>query len=92
MIMFKKNLVIVIFCAIFMPVSLFADSLPPEASVNGKYLNLIQVMTCPQDSAKYGNFRDYGYWKGGPWCGQTGKAGYWVWVAPDWYVWANRNE
>lgn len=64
---------------------------PPQASVNGKYADLLQVMNCPRDQGSYGEFRDYGWWNGGPWCGQSGKAGYWVWVAPNWYVWANRR-
>ena len=59
----------------------------PLASSNGKYGGLIQVMNCPSDRSSYGSFNDYGYWGGGAWCGQTGKAGYWVWVAPNWYVW-----
>jgi hypothetical protein len=59
-------------------------------SANGKYSELIQEFACPTDSAKYGSFRDYGYWGGGAWCGQQGKAGYWVWVSPKWYVWASK--
>jgi len=66
-------------------------SMPSEATVNGKYSDLVQVMHCPGDRGSYGEFRDYGWWGGGPWCGQSGKAGYWVWVAPDWYVWAGRK-
>jgi hypothetical protein len=57
-------------------------------SVNGKYRKLIQTLNCPQDRGQYGEFADYGYWQGGPWCQQVGKAGYWVWVPPNWYVWA----
>jgi len=51
----------------------------------------VQVMNCARDQRTYGEFRDYGWWGGGPWCGQMGKAGYWVWVAPNWYVWAGRK-
>ncbi|MCP4265077.1 MAG: PASTA domain-containing protein [Candidatus Brocadiaceae bacterium] len=61
-----------------------------DASVNGKYSELIQKLTCPKDKATYGNFNDWGYWGGGTWCGQQGKAGYWVWVSPTWYVWKNK--
>jgi hypothetical protein len=59
----------------------------PVGSAKGKYEGLLQVMHCPADVAKYGNFTDYGYWKGGAWCGQRGEAGYWVWLEPNWYVW-----
>ncbi len=69
-----------------------ADEAPPAASVNGKYSGLIQVMNCPKDRGTYGEFRDYGHWGGGAWCGQTGKAGYWVWVAPNWYIWSTKGQ
>ncbi len=63
-----------------------------RASVDGKYTNLIQVMECERDGAKYGNYKDYGYWSGGNWCGDIGKAGYWVWVYPKWYVWSQKSS
>ncbi|MDK9716305.1 MAG: hypothetical protein OEL57_00175 [Trichlorobacter sp.] len=69
----------------------FADEIPDAASASGKYSELVQVMNCPKDGNSYGNFKDYGYWGGGAWCGQQGKAGYWVWVAPNWYVWKNKQ-
>jgi len=62
-----------------------------SASANGKYYNLIQKLTCASDRARYGEYRDYGYWSGGRWCGRRGKAGYWVWVNPNWYVWSNKG-
>ncbi len=62
-----------------------------RASVNGTYSGLIQTLHCPRDSARYGEFDDWGHWRGGAWCGQTGLAGYWVWVAPNWYVWSNKR-
>lgn len=67
------------------------SDVPAEATVNGKYSELVQIMYCLNDQGAYGKFRDYGWWGGGPWCGQTGKAGYWVWVAPNWYVWSGKN-
>lgn len=66
-------------------------TIPPKASVDGKYSNLVQKLKCARDRRSYGEYRDYGYWGGGPWCGQNGKAGYWVWVAPYWYVWGVKN-
>jgi len=62
-----------------------------KSSANGRYSNLLQTLNCPKDQAQYGSYRDYGYWRGGSWCGQIGKAGYWVWVAPNWYVWGNKK-
>jgi hypothetical protein len=64
---------------------------PARASVDGKYSELIQVVNCPSHVRQWGEFNDYGHWGGGPWCGQTGKEGYWVWLAPNWYVWAHRR-
>lgn len=68
-----------------------AKSANSANSVNGKYSGLVQTINCPKDTAKYGSFTDYGYWGGGTWCGRKGKAGYWVWSAPNWYVWSNAN-
>lgn len=65
---------------------------PAEASMNGKYERLVQVMECPKDQKTYGTQKDYGKWSGGSWCGQTGKAGYWVYYSPKWYVWENEKK
>ena len=62
-----------------------------KTSAYGKYRGLKQKMKCSQDRTKYGNYKDSGYWKGGPWCGERGKAGYWVYAYPNWYVWRYRN-
>ena len=69
-----------------------AENAPEEARVNGKYSNLLQVLYCPSDRAQYGEFRDYGHWGGGQWCGKRAKAGYWVWVAPNWYIWSDKGQ
>ncbi|OKH18728.1 hypothetical protein [[Limnothrix rosea] IAM M-220] len=57
------------------------------ATVNGKYTELAQVLTCYEDGDTYGEYYDYGYWSGGSWCGEYGAEGYWVYVYPDWYIW-----
>ncbi|MCG6552729.1 MAG: hypothetical protein L7F77_10405 [Candidatus Magnetominusculus sp. LBB02] len=79
---------------VFLLVSLVnaEDPTLEKASVSGKYSKLVQMMPCAKDKATYGEFNDYGQWSGGPWCGQTGKAGYWVYVAPNWYVWGEKNK
>lgn len=90
---FRFSLIAALLCAslLFCNSPVFADEIPDAASVSGKYSELVQVMNCPKDGSSYGNFRDYGYWGGGAWCGQQGKAGYWVWVAPNWYVWKQKG-
>jgi hypothetical protein len=65
--------------------------LPAAASAHGKYSNLLQTLTCPKDRRRYGKYSDYGYWGGGAWCGKQGKRGFWVWVAPTWYIWGTKN-
>ena len=49
---------------------------------------LLQDLRCESDRDKYGEYYDNGYWEGGAWCGVEGKAGYWVYSYPSWYVWA----
>lgn len=70
-----------------------ANNIPAQATVNGKYSGLIMVMNCPADQTTYGQFSDWGYWNGGggTWCNQPAKAGHWVYVAPNWYVWQNKR-
>lgn len=87
-----RKLLSTLFLFLLMPMSALAYDAPEAATVGGKYSGLVQVLNCPADGAQYGNFRDYGYWGGGAWCGQQGKPGYWVWVAPSWYVWANKGQ
>ncbi|AFY38591.1 hypothetical protein Lepto7376_2301 [[Leptolyngbya] sp. PCC 7376] len=69
--------------------SVFAQPISP--SVNGRYEDLVQTIHCPEDEESYGNFNEYGYWGGGSWCGEDGKEGYWVYDAPNWYVWASET-
>lgn len=68
-----------------------AGVFPPKAG-GDKYRNLLQTLHCPRDRGRYGEFTDYGYWRGGAWCGQRGEAGYWVWEYPNWYVWAEKAD
>ena len=68
------------------------NQIPPKASLNGKYSNLLQILKCEKDRATYGEFSEYGKWSGGAWCGQTGKSGYWIWLSPNWYIWATKNR
>lgn len=63
-----------------------------QASGYGKYTNLLQVIPCEADGASQGNYKDYGYWEGGNLvCGVDPAVGYWVYVYPDWYVWADQR-
>lgn len=61
------------------------------SSAGGKYADLIKTVEAPQDEATYGAFRDYGAWGPGPWAGEMQPAGYWVYVAPRWYIWKTQR-
>ncbi len=59
-----------------------------RASVNGKYRNLLRVISVPHDRASYGDFSDWGYYTGSEWQGHKNlPAGHWVYVYPRWYIW-----
>ena len=63
-----------------------------KASVNGKYYNLLRVISVPQDRGSYGDFDDYGYYSSTSYAGYDNiPAGYWVYVYPDWYIWGNQK-
>ena len=58
------------------------------ARVGGKYQGLLRVLRVEEDLATYGRFKDYGHWKGGAYRGNAHlPEGYWVWVAPHWFIW-----
>jgi len=64
---------------------------PERTSADGKYSELLQTLPCPADKKSYGDFKDWGHWNGGAWCGQNGVAGYWVYAYPNWYVWKTKR-
>lgn len=66
---------------------------PAQASVNGKYKKLLKVIQVPGNQATYGQFNDWGYWAGTSWAGFDNlPQGYWVYVAPNWYIWEQENQ
>ncbi|MGV3522602.1 MAG: hypothetical protein ACO1RX_00165 [Candidatus Sericytochromatia bacterium] len=68
---------------------------PVRASFKGKYKRLLQTLDCPSerahDEALYGTYADAGYFPQVSYCGQSVPAGYWVYVAPKWYLWAEKD-
>jgi hypothetical protein len=67
-----------------------ADALA-KASVGGKYRSLLHKVAAPDDRGTYGDFSDYGPWSGDAYMGLAGLVrGYWVYVYPYWYVWAEQ--
>ena len=64
-----------------------------QATVNGKYSHLLTTIRVPKDEASYGLFRDDGYWSGTSYRGSTElPPGYWVYVAPTWYIWRDGDS
>lgn len=71
------------FLAVFSAMPVTAGS----PSNNGQYTDLIRSYECRRDRKQYGQFHNYGYWKGGRWCGYVMPGGYYVYVDGVWYIW-----
>jgi len=70
-----------------------AEALLQKASVEGKYVKLLKKIEVAQDKDGYGDFNDYGYWEGTAYAGFDDlPLGYWVYVAPHWYIWGDTTE
>lgn len=68
-----------------------AEVVPTRAHVNGKYARLLRRLKAPEDQRTYSEYREFGFYQSCSWAGQTNiPAGYWVYVAPYWYVWEQR--
>lgn len=65
----------------------------PDSTVRGKYKSLLRRLNAPEDNDKYGQFNDYGYSDTKTYAGSDNlPAGYWVYIAPHWYIWAESTE
>lgn len=61
-----------------------------KAAIGGKYCNLLKRIKVPGDVKQYGQFKDFGHWDGTEYAGHTNlPKGYWVYVAPHWYIWGD---
>ena len=64
-----------------------------KASVDGKYSKLLKKIEVAEDKASYGDFNDYGYDTTTEWAGYKDlPPGYWVYVAPNWYIWGETKD
>lgn len=67
--------------------------LDPRASVKGKYQVLMHVVKVPDDRQIYGEFYDWGFSEEYSYAGYDNLTpGYWVYLAPNWYVWASTTD
>jgi hypothetical protein len=59
----------------------------------GKYSKLLGSISVPEDVADHGPCKEFGRWGGGYYAGHRNTPeGYWVYVAPNWYIWAYQKE
>src|SRR5206468_35695 len=69
------------------------ESALKKASVDGKYSILLKKIAVKEDRETYTDFHDFGKWDGHSYAGQNDlPKGYWVYVAPNWYIWERQNE
>ncbi|MDA1161204.1 MAG: von Willebrand factor type A domain-containing protein, partial [Planctomycetota bacterium] len=60
-----------------------------KASVDGKYRRLVKKIEVRDDFQRFGAFNDYGRWDGTEYAGHKDlPPGNWVYVYPNWYIWA----
>ncbi len=58
------------------------------ARVHGKYEMLLRQIRVPGDVDNYSEFNDYGHYQGTSYANYNDlPPGYWVYVAPYWYIW-----
>jgi Ca-activated chloride channel family protein len=59
-----------------------------KARCGGRYSDLLDKFTRPEDGRIYGGFHDFGFRRGTGWGdGQEHPDGYCVYIYPDWYIW-----
>jgi Ca-activated chloride channel homolog len=70
-----------------------APDLMTKANCSGKYKTLLRQIEVADDQPTYGEFKDFGRWEGHEYkTHQNLPSGYWVYVAPHWYIWGESTE
>jgi hypothetical protein len=58
-----------------------------QYGAKGRYSTLLKKIEVPNDQVSYGDFCDYGYYSGTSYAGFSDlPPGYWVYLAPHWYI------
>ena len=66
---------------------------PAQATVDGNYSNLVRTIKVPEDEKQVGKFCDLGYYPEAEYAGfKDLEPGYWVYVAPNWYIWKDSKK
>jgi hypothetical protein len=69
------------------------EKLLKKATVDGKYAMLLHQFKADKDADDHGEFNDYGYRNKKEYGEQKDlPQGYWVYVQPNWYIWAERTD
>lgn len=75
------------------PAFLSEEQAQRKAEVGGKYSELLRSIEVEPDYLEYGDFKDYGRYEACNYRGyQSLPEGYWVYVYPRWYIWAESKE
>jgi Ca-activated chloride channel family protein len=70
-----------------------APDVMTKASCSGKYRTLLRRIEVADDQPTYGEFKDFGRWDGVTYKTHNNLPhGYWVYVAPHWYIWGESTE
>ena len=68
------------------------QGLPARANAKGKYNTLLHILKVHEDASIYGAYCDWGFSETYAYAGYEDLTpGYWVYVDPYWYVWAQRS-
>jgi hypothetical protein len=68
-------------------ITLLGDTVPVEYGPKGRYQTLLRKIEVPNDQQSYGDFYDYGHYTGTSYAGFNDlPPGYWVYLAPHWYI------
>lgn len=62
-------------------------SLPPKVTINGRYSDLLQIHSAPKDRVTFGDFHELGVPSGT----SSSDRAYWIYAAPNWYVFARSS-
>jgi hypothetical protein len=68
------------------------QGLPARANAKGKYITLLHILKVHEDVKIYGAYHDWGFSETYAYAGYEDLTpGYWVYVEPYWYIWAQTS-
>lgn len=92
----RKTSTLISLCLAFFTIATIVSGTAPaiaqSPNANGLYDDLIRSYECRRDRTQYGSYYNWGYWKGGRWCGHNMPGGYYVYQDGVWYIWAAKAD